>query len=326
MTPLALLSLASLVAALSLPFSLGIDTKQTNIRHLDYNVQSCACAPEARYFTCESPMKVANTSCCYEDYGIIMQTQFWDFDTKYLAQIKGKSNATFELGCQEGIDEYEEENEEDFEGYLHSYGKGSVNTSEVFTIHGLWNDLCNGSYNLYCNMDLVIPDSTNLTGLISKTFERPDLYKAMTKYWINSGGSNVLGDSLSLWQHEYNKHGTCFNTMQPKCFVGPYNKYQAALAYYQKVLEVWNTLPTYKFLKAAGITPSVEKPYALSDIEQALKVSHDNKKVYIGCRNGTINEIWYYYQVRGSALTGDYVARDSLTNSLCPKYVWYLPK
>lgn len=323
MTPLTLLSLAASVSAMSLPFSFGIDTTQTNIRHLDYNVESCACAPEARYFTCESPKAVSNTSCCYEDYGIIMQTQFWDFNPKYLSVIKNKSNATAQLGClsppSQSVVDYDE-------GYLHSTGKDSVNVSEVFTIHGLWNDLCNGSYNSYCKPELAIPDSTNLTGLISQTFGRPDLLKAMTKYWINSGGSNVVGDSISLWQHEYNKHGTCFNTLQPKCFVGPYNKFQAAIAYYQKVLEVWNELPTYKFLKEAGITPSLEKPYALSDIEQALKVAHQNKKVYVGCQNGTINEIWYYHQIRGSALDGDYVPRDSLTKSSCPSYVWYLPK
>lgn len=323
MTPLALLSIAALVSAMSLPFSFGVDTKQTNLRHFDYNVESCACAPEARYFTCESPQAVANTSCCYEDYGVIMQTQFWDFNPKYLDTIKGKSNATAQPGCLRDQDYSYEDYDQ---GYLHSYGKDSTNTSEIFTIHGLWNDLCNGSYNSYCKPELAIPDSTNLTGLISETFGRPDMAKAMAKYWINSGGSNVVGDSISLWQHEYNKHGTCFNTLQPKCFVGPYNQFQAAIAYYQKVLEVWNTLPTFKFLKAAGITPSLEKPYALSDIEQALKVAHQNKKVYVGCLNGTINEIWYYYQIRGSALEGDYVPRDSLTKSSCPSYVWYLPK
>lgn len=324
MNPLTLLLLAASASAIALPISFDMDANQTSVDYFDFNVQSCACAPEARYFSCESPTAVSNTSCCYENYGLIMQTQFWTYNRDYLSKIKDKSNDTAELECFLSSSQTDIDLDEDYLSNID--GEDSVNASEVFTVHGLWSDLCNGSYKTFCRKNLNIPESANLTGLISETFDRPDMLEAMLKYWTNSTGSDVKKDSISLWRHEYNKHGTCFNTLQPKCFAGSYTKHQAAMAYFQKTLEVWNELPTYKFLLQAGITPSLEMPYALSDIEQALKVAHQNKKVRVGCTKGAIDEVWYYYQIRGSALDGDYVATDSVADSDCPSYVWYLPK
>ncbi|SGZ56885.1 CIC11C00000005228 [Sungouiella intermedia] len=259
-----------------------------------YPVQTCLGVDEYKYFSCNAPGIVSNSSCCYENYGIIMQTQFWDFNPDYL---KGILKRTPER----------------------SY---SSDVNQTFTIHGLWNDRCDGSYDQFCKPELEFTDSDNLENVIVNQFGRQDLYDLMIKYWING----TVAGSQSLWQHEYNKHGTCFNTLQPNCFLGPYTKFENAVAYYQKAVEVWSGLPTYKFLEQADIVPTTEKKYNLSDVQNALAYGHHGKQVYVGCSQGAISEIWYYHEVRGNVLNGQYKATDTLTKSSCPGEVWYLPK
>lgn len=269
-------------------------------RHVSYPVLLCLGTPEGQYFSCQSPLKVANNSCCYENYGIIMQTQFWDFDQSYL-----NSSGTLQ------------------KPHKNTHG----NVDRVFTIHGLWDDLCDGSYKQYCNPSLEFADSDNISDIIANDFGRPDLLRAMQTYWINTEASNVQGGaSEALWTHEFNKHGTCFNTLQPTCFMQNYTRLENAIAYFQKTFEVWTALPTYKFLKRAGILPTTRRTYNLKDVQRALAKGHGGKQVYVGCTNGSISEIWYYHNVRGNVLTGQYIATDSLTTSNCPLSVRYLPK
>lgn len=259
----------------------------SSLNHEDYRVESCSGVNEANYFSCTAPGSVSQESCCYEDFGVIMQTQFWDYNT----------------------------------------GSKSEGVENVFTIHGLWDDLCDGSYHQYCRPELAISDSESLEDIIVNQFGRQDLYDVMSKYWINTENSNVKnGGSELLWEHEYNKHGTCFNTLRPECFSGDYKRHENAIAYYQKAVELWETLPTYTFLENAGITPASDRSYALLDIEAALADGHDGSKVYVGCRDGKLSEIWYYYHVKGNVLTGEYKPIDSLGSTQCPDQVWYLPK
>lgn len=263
---------------------------QTPLNVQDYPVKLCANVPEGNSYSCSLDL-VSSNSCCYEDYGVIMQTQFWDYNPKYV-------------------------------------GKAALSSSEpnVFTIHGLWDDLCDGSYLQNCRPDEAFTLDDDVLDIIVNDFGRQDLYDTMQKYWVNNAKLNVPGGSLpELWTHEFNKHGTCFNTIQPLCFEGPYKRFENAIAFYQKVIEVWQTLPTYTFLAQAGIKPSSSKQYALSDVQAALKKAHGHE-VYVGCRSGAIDEIWYYHNVKGNILNGQYKAIDSLTKSNCPSKVWYYPK
>lgn len=260
-----------------------------DINHVDYPVQSCSGVPEGSYFSCEDPSSVSSTSCCYESYGIIIQTQFWDYDTSYSSK--------------------------------RDTAPRKRDSSNVFTIHGLWDDLCDGSYKQYCDSSLEFASAANLQDIIVNDFDRQDLYDVMSSYWLSNSGSDE-----SLWLHEYNKHGTCFNTLQPRCFVGTYTRYENAIAFFQKVVEVWQGLPSYDLLSQAGITPSADTQYLLQDVQSALAAGHDDKEVYVGCTNGAINEVWYFHHVKGNALNGQYEAIDSLSSSNCPLSVWYYPK
>lgn len=294
-----LATLASVACAL--PTVLNLSPK-----HVEYPVQSCTGVSEFQYFSCNSPKAVSNSSCCYEDFGIILQSQFWNFDPENLKIANGTSKSKRSSRPRQ---------------------KAVGDPDNVFTIHGLWNDLCDGSYSLYCVPDLEFKETDDLKQIISDDFARSDLYNFMSRYWISNPLSGVSDSaSQSLWLHEYNKHGTCFNTLQPKCFQGTYKKHEAAVAYYQKCVEVWTTLPTFQFLQDAKIVPTTQQKYSLKDVELALAAAHGGNLVHVGCTNGSISEIWYYYQVKGNALTGTYKPTDSLGKSNCPSQVWYLPK
>lgn len=262
-------------------------------------------------FSCHNTTAIPEQdSCCFENYGIIMQTQFWDYNEKYLeVAVNGTASDVKSLKKQ--------------------IAKQNTTEQDVtFTIHGLWNDLCDGSYKQFCNPSLEISDKKdNITHVIVDEFNEPKLYQKMIKYWVNNVKSNVADESsISLWEHEYNKHGTCMNTLDPKCFTDNYKKFENVVSFYKRVVSIWETLKTYAFLKKAGIVPSLTEQYKLADVEAALAVNHDGSKVYVGCKNGAIDEIWYYHNLRGNVLTGTLKASDSLTNSTCPSWVWYIPK
>lgn len=245
--------------------------------------------------------------CCFETRGILMLTQFWDYNPDYLSiAVNGTK------GQRESIET----------------NSSIINNGDAaFTIHGLWNDLCNGSYESYCNPSLQISDSKdNITHVLVDLYQEIELYNYMTKHWINNEKSNVQDqNSVILWEHEYNKHGTCMNTLLPQCFVN-YTKFENVVQFYKKVVELHQNLPTEKFLSDAGIVPSVVKKYKLTDVEAALSKVHGGKKVYIGCLQGAIDEIWYYHNLKGNVITGDYKPTDMLGKQGCPDTVWYIPK
>lgn len=271
-----------------------------------YAVQSCQAfydSPVAA-FSCEATQTIPSTDlCCYETpNGVVMQTQFWDFNPDYADASTYSASTKTNSSSNPG----------DF------VGLGTAD--QLFTIHGLWNDLCNGQYNTYCNNALNV-QASDLQDIIVNKFGDLGLYNKMQQVWVSNSGS-----ASSLWEHEYNKHGTCMTTIQPRCYTGEYQQYQTAYDFYRKVVEVWDSLPTYQFLENAGITPTLDKTYSLSDVQAALSQAH-GAQVYVGCSNtDAISEIWYYNHVKGSVLTGIYKPIDTLTKSNCPADVRYLPK
>lgn len=64
-------------------------------------------------------------------------------------------------------------------------------------------------------------------------------------------------------------------------------------------------------LSDAGITPSSSKTYTLSAIQAALTNLHDGASVYLGCSSGVLNEVWYFFNVAGNAIGGQYQAVDT---------------
>ncbi|KAF7714924.1 Uncharacterized protein PECH_007832 [Penicillium ucsense] len=193
----------------------------------------------------------------------------------------------------------------------------AVGPDDSWTIHGLWPDHCNGGFDQFCdpkrrysNISLILVDAG-----------RADLLQYMTEFW-----KDYKGDDSHLWQHEWEKHGTCVSTLETRCYED-YQPQQDVVDYFDKSVEIFKQVPSYEFLAANGILPSYTQRYALTDIESALESGH-GAPVTVHCRQGALSEIWYHFNIAGSLQTGKFVSAppDGQTSN-CPKSgIRYPPK
>ncbi|EWC43749.1 hypothetical protein DRE_07367 [Drechslerella stenobrocha 248] len=188
---------------------------------------------------------------------------------------------------------------------------------DSWTLHGLWPDNCDGTWEQFCDKSR---ESTDISAVMNK-FGRTETLSYMQKYW-RSNNNNDDG----LWQHEWNKHGTCMSTYNPECYSTP-QKDQAIADYMDKSVELFKQLDTYKTLAAAGIVPSTSETYTLSALQAAAKAAHGEEVVF-NCKGGKLVEVWYHFNVYGSAQSGKYVPSLVVGSpSNCPKTgIMYLPK
>lgn len=184
---------------------------------------------------------------------------------------------------------------------------------DLFTLHGLWPDNCDGTYEQFCdNSNTIANDGSSIESIIVDSFGDQELYNNLKLAW-----KDIKGNDQSLWAHEWNKHGTCINTILPKCYTN-YQEHQNVYNYYKILYDLFETLPTYKWLVDAGITPSKSKTYTKTQIQQALN-SKFGADVYFKCdSNNAINEIWYFHHIKGSLLQQNFIPIDSLSSSNCP--------
>ncbi|KAJ4127855.1 Ribonuclease T2 precursor (RNase T2) [Fusarium equiseti] len=189
--------------------------------------------------------------------------------------------------------------------------------SDSWTIHGLWPDYCDGTYPQFCDKSREYSD---IKSIVSKFLGNATL-SYMDKYWVSQDG-----DDESLWQHEWDKHGTCISTLEPSCYTG-YKSGEEAADYIKKTISLFKELPTYKWLAEAGIEPSDEKTYTYNEIEDALAGQH-GARVTIGCKGKTLSEVWYHFNVKGSLQEGEFVATEpDGSKGSCPDSgIKYAPK
>ncbi|RAK84712.1 Ribonuclease T2 precursor (RNase T2) [Aspergillus tubingensis] len=193
----------------------------------------------------------------------------------------------------------------------------AIGPADSWTIHGLWPDHCNGGFDQYCdsgrrysNISLILVDSG-----------RGDLLDYMSDFW-----KDFRGDDANLWEHEWNKHGTCVSTLETHCYTDYYPQ-QEVVDYFDRTVEVFRTLPTYETLAKAGITPSYTQTYTRDEIVNALSKAH-GAEVTVRCRHQAINEVWYYFNIAGPLQTGKFVPSDpDGQTSNCPRSgIHYIPK
>lgn len=190
---------------------------------------------------------------------------------------------------------------------------------DLFTTHGLWSDLCGGGYQQYCNPSWEI---TNVTSILQEAGAH-DLLAEMQYTWKNNADTDE-----SLWLHEFNKHGTCMDTVNPSCYSSDSYKYQYVVDFFKTAVDLEKTVPTYKFLEAAGITPSDTKQYSKADMLAAINNSTFGHSAYLGCNNnGALQEVWYHFNLRGAVANGMFVPIESpVGTGKCPDKIWYYPK
>ncbi|TIC21883.1 hypothetical protein E3Q12_03078 [Wallemia mellicola] len=149
-----------------------------------------------------------------------------------------------------------------------------------------------------------------------------ELYNEMNEFWLDNRGHNDY-----FWQHEYNKHGTCYSTLKPSCRTDNGTSVNVLVDYFKKIVETYKGLPTYRFLEKKGIVPSSTRKYKFADIKRALKEEFGHEPT-IHCDGGgdKIHEVWYSYNLVGPLLSGKLIPREPAARDNCKSDVYYLPK
>lgn len=168
--------------------------------------------------------------------------------------------------------------------------------SNSWTIHGLWPDNCDGTYDSSCDSKRAY---TNLTALI-KTYGSDSLLDFMNTYWLSDSESPE-----EFWEHEWSKHGTCISTIEPSCY-SDYQTGEEAVAFFQIVVNLFKSLDTYTVLSKAGIVPSNSATYTSSQITKAISASFGQDPVIL-CSGSTLYQIYYGFVTNGALADGAFV-------------------
>ncbi|KDQ08403.1 hypothetical protein BOTBODRAFT_37976 [Botryobasidium botryosum FD-172 SS1] len=188
---------------------------------------------------------------------------------------------------------------------------------DSWTIHGLWPDKCNGSYDSNCDPSRAYKDIASILTNAGET----DLLEYMNQYWLD-----ISGDNSDLWVHEWAKHGTCLSTLRPSCLGRTESYGEDAVSYFRRVVSLFQNLPTYDWLSAAGITPSPHKTYTYEQLASAIQDAWGFLPA-LDCRSHRLNGVSYYHHLRGSVIDGQFVPIDAPSRGSCPsKGIIYSPK
>lgn len=142
----------------------------------------------------------------------------------------------------------------------------------AFTVHGLWPSDCRtGQFPPNGCGD--ISSNTTINGAVQAD---PTLHQIMTTYWPTRSGT--------LWTDEWNKHGTCLSTVEPRCYgdEGPSDAiryFKVSLALYSQ-FDIMAELPSH-------IVPGGN--YTKQDFFAALPRWSDSLGLY--CQNRELTEI-----------------------------------
>ncbi|GAA5960335.1 hypothetical protein JCM21900_006533 [Sporobolomyces salmonicolor] len=190
---------------------------------------------------------------------------------------------------------------------------------DTWTVHGLWPDNCDGTYQEYCDPDRQYTDIAEILA----NYGGQDVLDYMNVYWKDD-----QGDDNSFWAHEWGKHGTCISTLNTTCYGRTYTQYEEVVDYFDRAVALFKTLPTYTWLAAAGIHPSTSQTYTLAQL-QSVAVQNFGYEAIWGCTDDNeLDEVWYGYTTRGPVKGGKFeAAAPDGAKSSCPDTgIKYLPK
>ncbi|KAH8099754.1 ribonuclease T2 [Cristinia sonorae] len=183
----------------------------------------------------------------------------------------------------------------------------STGPSDSWTIHGLWPDNCDGTFGQDCDPSRAYTDIADLLSSQGAS----DTLSFMKEFWVDINGQNE-----QFWEHEWSKHGTCYSTLETSCLPSGSPRGAEAVAFFNTVVKLFKSLPTYQFLADAGITPSTSKTFSLSTLTDALK-SATGVTPALDCSSGAINQISWYFNLKGSLLDGEFVPIDAPKKGSC---------
>ncbi|KAI0734404.1 ribonuclease T2-like protein [Fomitopsis betulina] len=189
--------------------------------------------------------------------------------------------------------------------------------TDSWTIHGLWPNYCDGSYPSSCDSSRDYDDITTLL----EDQGASDTLTYMQEYWQSDDESDE-----KFWEHEWDKHGTCYTTLATDCF-SDYETGEDAVTFFETAVTLFQQLPTYDWLSDAGITPSDDQTYSLSELQSAIQSSAGVTASFDCDDDGELYQIEYWFNVQGSVASGDFIAIDAFESGSCDSDgIQYLPK
>ncbi|KAJ7619703.1 ribonuclease T2, partial [Roridomyces roridus] len=188
-----------------------------------------------------------------------------------------------------------------------------------WTIHGLWPDNCDGSFSENCDPSR---DYTDIGTLLTQQNASSTL-TFMNEFWKNLPSD---GTDEEFWEHEWSTHGTCYSTLQVSCLPEGSPRAAEAVAFFQTVVGLFQTVPTFTWLENQGISPSTTETHTLASLVAAIKAESGFAPTF-GCSGSTLNAIFYYFHLSGSVIDGEFVMIDAPESSTCPSSgIVYPPK
>ncbi|KDQ33897.1 hypothetical protein PLEOSDRAFT_1091676 [Pleurotus ostreatus PC15] len=190
--------------------------------------------------------------------------------------------------------------------------------ADSWTIHGLWPDRCDGTYDSFCDPSRDYKDISQ----VLNSNDASDTLNFMKEYWLDRDG-----DHDKFWKHEWSKHGTCMSTIKPTCLSDTEHGADAA-AYFDTTVKLFKDLPTHKWLADAGILPTDNQTFTYDALAEALKKGK-GVSPRIDCKDQTLKEVVWYFNVKGSAMAGEFIPIDAPEGKKgsCPKdNIKYTPK
>ncbi|KAJ7073784.1 ribonuclease T2-like protein [Mycena amicta] len=191
--------------------------------------------------------------------------------------------------------------------------------SDSWTIHGLWPDNCDLTFKENCDRQRVY---TNIAGLLEDQGAQ-DTLDFMKTYWVD-----IHGKDETFWEHEWSTHGTCYSTLAPSCLPEGSPRGAEAVAFFQIVVNLFQTLPTYTWLAKHGIVPSATGTHTLQSLKDALQTEAGVIPA-LDCQGNTLDSVSWYFNLRGSLLEASpgFVAIDAPEEGNCPNSgIRYPPK
>ncbi|KAF7365959.1 Ribonuclease Le37 [Mycena venus] len=185
----------------------------------------------------------------------------------------------------------------------------STGPSNSWTIHGLWPDECNLSFQEDCDPSRAY---TGISGLLTAQGASSTL-SFMNTFWKNDPND---GSDEELWEHEWETHGTCMSTLDVSCLPAGSPKGAEAVAFFETVVRLFQTLPTFEWLANQGITPSSSTTHTLASLTAAIKAEYGFTPSF-DCDGSNLSGASYYFHLIGSVIDGTFVPINAPESGSC---------
>jgi len=114
-----------------------------------------------------------------------------------------------------------------------------------FTLHGIWPTRNDGSWPQFCND--------------SQSFDPSLISSLVPQLWVS--WYDYQGNGFDFWSHEWDKHGTCAESV---------SSMGSEYDYFSSAINLQTKYDSVTALAASSITPNSDNWYSLADIQNAL--------------------------------------------------------